>query len=378
MSRRERLLNIGLSIAVLAVLCGIGEAAVRVWGPRPDAGNFHERLPGSPRRWRLTPGGKGVVGGEALAVNSFGMRDREYPLAKPPGVTRIAVLGDSYTFGNAVPLAKTFVKVLERDLNDAAGSARFEVMNFGVKGYDTSQELATLREVALPLDPDMILVAYFLNDVGDPERFGGEESPGAGDARANDPHVGDGHVGDARAGDAAPAEDGGARPAPSRVPARMRLRSFLASHSRLAGFLIHRIAIVVRSVASIPYQGVVDYNRPFVENGETWRASKAALREIKSIADSLEAPMMVVVIPEMGNFNESYPFGAAHDTLKAFCGEIGVPAEDLLDGFRGLEAKTLWASYDDPHFNARAHRLAAEQIERALRERGLVALQRGR
>src|SRR5262245_25594440 len=285
MSRRDHLVNIGVSIAVLVVVCILGEAAVRAWGPHLDAGNFPERLPGSPRRWRLIPGGKGVVGGEALTINSLGMRDHEYPLAKPPGVTRIAVLGDSYTFGNAVPLSKTFVKVLERGLNGdtAAGGARFEVMNFGVKGYDTSQELATLREVALPLDPDVIIVAYFLNDVGDPERFGQEESPGAGE----------GHAGDAAAngpgGDAARTEGGGARPVPSRVPARMRIRNFLVSHSRLAALLIQRIAIIVRSFLSIPYQGVVDYNRPFVENGETWRASRVALREIKSIADSLEA-----------------------------------------------------------------------------------------
>jgi len=348
--------NLGLSLAITAALLAGGEITVRVWGPKPDRGDFHERLPASPRRWRLRPGARGVVGGESLVVNSIGMRDREYTIEKPARVARIAVLGDSYAFGNGVPAAATFVKVLEREMNaNRRAGVRYEVMNFGVKGYDTTQESATLREVALPLDPDVLIVAYFLNDVGDPERF----VPGGEPAR------GGGRDADGEAPTRAPGRAGA-------VPARMRIREFLVSRSRLAGFLIQQIAIAVRSVVSVPYQGVVDYNLPFVENDETWRGSKAALREIKAVADSIAAPMMVVIIPEMGNFNERYPFRAAHDTLATFCAEIGVPTCDLLGGFMGLEAKRLWVAPDDPHFNRRAHRLAAEQIARALEANGLL------
>ena len=257
--------------------------------------------------------------------------------------------------------AATFVKVLEQDLNaDHGRDTRYEVMNFGVKGYDTTQELATLREVALGLDPDLVIVAYFLNDVGDTERVFA-----ADDARGPDGERADGVARD------------GASPRAA-IPARMRLRNFLVSRSRLAGFLIREIAIVVRSVVRVPYQGVVDYNRPFVENDERWRASKAALREIKAVADSIGAPMMVAIIPEMGNFNERYPFRAAHDTLRAYCREIGAPAEDLLDAFMGLEAKRLWVAPDDPHFNRRAHRLAAARIERALDANGFLGARSGR
>jgi hypothetical protein len=44
----------------------------------------------------------------------------------------------------------------------------------------------------------------------------------------------------------------------------------------------------------------------------------------------------------------------------------------------GIEAKTLWVRWDDPHFNRRAHALAAQQIERALRDRGALARVRAR
>jgi hypothetical protein len=131
---------------------------------------------------------------------------------------------------------------------------------------------------------------------------------------------------------------------------------------------------VMRRFWKVPYQGAVDYNIPFVSNGAPWRASKAALGEMKAIADSLEIPIFLALIPEMGNFNELYPFRAAHDSIAAYCDRTGVPMCDLLDGFMGIEAKTLWVRWDDPHFNPRAHRLAAMQIERALREASLVPL----
>lgn len=341
---RGLLVHLAFSAAILVVLLGGGEAALRLWGPKNDSGVLHEALPDSPRRWRLRPGARGFVGGEPVTINSRGMRDREFAPEKPPGVVRVAVLGDSFTFGYLVRTDVTFPKVIEADLNRRAGAPRFEVMNFGVSGYDTIQEIATLREEALALDPDLVVVAFYLNDVGYPERF----AAGVGRVRA---------------------EDAGAD---AKTPARIRLRRFLASHSRLAAFLLHRIAILVRSVIDVPYQGVVDYNRAFVEDGERWRASKEALREMKAIADSCGMGALVVLIPEMGNLNERYPFRAAHDSVRAYCGRIDVPFCDLLDGFMGMEGKTLWASYDDAHFNARGHRLAAEQIERALDANGLL------
>jgi lysophospholipase L1-like esterase len=358
-----------------------------VFGPKPDEGYVHEKLPDSTRFYRPKPGAIGTAGGEPFRINSLGMRDKEYALEKPPGVARIAILGDSFTFGSGVRESATFAKVLEASLNASGGGTRYEVMNFGVKGYDTAQELATLREVALPLDPDLIVVAYYLNDVGNPERFGG-----APDGQPRDPDAA--HVDAPRAEESGNGEDhgdnddhdaedadariGGGRHEAQRPPLRMRVRSALVDNSHLAGFAIQQMAVVMRRFWKVPYQGSVDYNIPFVSDGAPWRASKRALGEMKAIADSLEVPMFLALIPEMGNFNELYPFRAAHDSIAAHCSRIGVPMCDLLDGFMGIEAKTLWVRWDDPHFNRRAHALAAQQIERALRDRGALARVRAR
>jgi hypothetical protein len=49
-----------------------------------------------------------------VKINSYGLRDYEYLLNKPPGATRILALGDSVTFGFGVNLEDTYTKILEQ------------------------------------------------------------------------------------------------------------------------------------------------------------------------------------------------------------------------------------------------------------------------
>jgi hypothetical protein len=109
-------------------------------------------------------------GRQYIVINRQGFRDRERPVAKPPGTYRVAVLGDSFTEGLQVRLEDTFAAVLEREL---AGCPRFrgravEVFNFGVSNYGTAQELLTLRDRVWAYSPDLVLLAFFPgNDVWD-------------------------------------------------------------------------------------------------------------------------------------------------------------------------------------------------------------------
>jgi lysophospholipase L1-like esterase len=97
-------------------------------------------------------------------ANSLGFRDREHAVAKPAGVYRILVLGDSIVQGLSVANREDlFTSVLEREL-DADAPGRFEVLNFGVSGYNTQQEVETLRDKGLRYSPDLVVLAYCLND----------------------------------------------------------------------------------------------------------------------------------------------------------------------------------------------------------------------
>lgn len=101
------------------------------------------------------------------SINSLGFRDYEYSIEKPPHVFRIAVIGDSFTYGMGLSLEDTFPKQLERMLNTyfKTPELSFEVLNMGVMGYDIHQEIEWLKTKVLAFDPDLIIIGYCLNDI---------------------------------------------------------------------------------------------------------------------------------------------------------------------------------------------------------------------
>jgi lysophospholipase L1-like esterase len=83
---------------------------------------------------------------------------------KPAGVRRIALLGDSVAFGAGVAAGAELPAQLAARLAGAAPPT--EVLNLAVPGYDTLDEVAFLEAVGLPLAPDVVVLAYCINDAG--------------------------------------------------------------------------------------------------------------------------------------------------------------------------------------------------------------------
>jgi hypothetical protein len=117
------------------------------------------------RGWTLAPNLRDlpVFDGERLSSNSRGLRGaREVVNPKPAGTVRIALFGDSFTFGEDVSDDETFGHQMER-LFGASGQA-VEVINYGVHGYGHDQMLLYAREV-LALDrPDVVILGYVTDD----------------------------------------------------------------------------------------------------------------------------------------------------------------------------------------------------------------------
>ncbi|MEK7254786.1 MAG: SGNH/GDSL hydrolase family protein [Bacteroidota bacterium] len=115
-----------------------------------------------------------------LHTNSRGLRDKEYALKKPPGTYRIAVIGDSFVFGDGVEIEETFHSIAEEKLNMLSDSINFEFLNFGLGGYDLLNYLGVIENKALAYKPDLILIGFCGNNDDDlpearqySERFSG-------------------------------------------------------------------------------------------------------------------------------------------------------------------------------------------------------------
>src|SRR5262245_23693535 len=75
-------------------------------------------------------------GNAHVRINSQGLRDREHALAKPSGVYRIAVLGDSYAEAFQVEDDEAFWSVMSPPLAERLGRT-VEPINFAVGGFGT-------------------------------------------------------------------------------------------------------------------------------------------------------------------------------------------------------------------------------------------------
>lgn len=94
-----------------------------------------------------------------LTSNSHGLADREYPLQKPAGTYRIAVLGDSYSMASGVDTDKSYHAILEQQLNTSTGRP-YEFINFAVGGFGLERYNATLEHKVPAWQPDAILLGY--------------------------------------------------------------------------------------------------------------------------------------------------------------------------------------------------------------------------
>lgn len=152
----------GLVVTSLLIGLVIGELGLRLLGMQwPIFDHFDPVLGNS-----LLPGAEGrhtSEGDAFVRISSQGLRDHERALTKPEGGLRIALLGDSYAEALQVSLDDSFSSQLERQLSecDQTGyNGLVEVINFGVSGYGTGQELLMFRHRARAFNPDLVLLLF--------------------------------------------------------------------------------------------------------------------------------------------------------------------------------------------------------------------------
>ena len=183
--RARRLRTLGVVAAALVLSLLAGEVLVRLWSHRDDTGQrwvgnlrlIPYQLPQAQIRttlerlqdgdtflaydaelgWAPRPNAQSESG--PFRVNGAGIRsDAETSLATPPGVLRIALFGDSFTFGDEVGAGDTWGAKLERALVERGVKA--EVLNFGVNAYGMDQAYLRWQRDGRRYHPAIVIYGF--------------------------------------------------------------------------------------------------------------------------------------------------------------------------------------------------------------------------
>jgi hypothetical protein len=299
-------------IAVVVATAG-AEAATR-WIFRDvttsaDSGSFFSR------RWA-----------NDVALNQHGFREREFSLEKPPQTFRIAVVGDSFTFGNGLAREERYTDLLGQWLGD-----RFEVLNFGIPGDNTPQHLDTLVSRVLPASPNFVLLQWFVNDIE--------------------------------------GSDLSHRPRPAFLIPSPDIHRWLNRHSALYAVANMRWAEIQIMLGWSP--SYADYLMQRAGDANSTDAQREAqlVHHIVEAAHRSHVDIAFVLFPDTGApLDANYPFGFLHDRILELCRAERIQCVDLRARFsREKDRRSLWVSPFDHHPSAKANNLAATELFYLLR-----------
>jgi lysophospholipase L1-like esterase len=258
------------------------------------------------------PGGFYVMKSDAAGwppweeFNRDGLRDRTRTREKPEGYRRIAILGDSVTFGAEIRPEEAFPQRLEARFR--AEGRRVEVMNVGLMGWSTRQQRIAWQRVARGYRPDQAILAVCLNDI--PELFNNLSRP-------------------------------------PRWLARLHERSAL-----------------VRLLVNAEGREIDSVERLFAEP-EAPRVREAMDRffaEVRTLRGEVErdgASFAVVVLPFRFQVEKGAPRPVVQERIASFCAAEGLPCLDLLPTIGGL-GPAAFVDYD--HLSAAGASLVADTL----------------
>ena len=253
------------------------------------------------------------------ANNSLGFREREIP-PKQSDRYRIAVVGDSFTWGQGVEASERFSNLVESFLGP-----KYEVFNFGVPGNDMPEHVDVLGR-ALPTSPDFVLLQIYINDFE------------TGRMKRPQPY-----------------------PLLPRATDRDLRRRFLIYDLLSKQWATFQEAVgIVESYPVYMARNLLDPNAPNAIDGS------AMLHRFIDKARGAGVPIGIVIFPAydaMGANGSHYPFGYLHERIKTVCAEQKIPCLDLLPMFsKVVNPRSLWVTPFDAHPNAATHRRAGLEI----------------
>lgn len=363
-----------LALSLAAVLVGLlllelvlrGSRAMETTSTSPRA---EPQLPRRPRVPRHIVLDSPVLYGMNPAhhdVNAQGLRGDVVRIPKPDGTRRILVLGDSVGFGVGVSREDAFPNRLDVLLSEAGT----EVINASIKGYTAYNELHYYLEQGRTFEPDIVVVAFCMNDVANPRlHWGGYTwTPIMNIPNAAIPnHEYDrNHVlplmrvqrEDRRS---------------ERKPLRERSALYKAVESRLVR--LHRrygpFPTHLTGDDTLSIEVLLDDTSP------EWRWLTAIYDRLRESVEADDAKLVLAIVPLAYQLDDGYPF-FPQKLLADYCEQTGIVCIDLLPALKRGGKQNVFlldrvkGPYDIWHLTELGHEIAAAEIRTSLARNGLI------
>jgi lysophospholipase L1-like esterase len=277
--------------------------------------------------WRLNPNVKGY-----RAPNREGFRDFPY---KPDANIKVLLLGDSISWGDLVPHTEDiYPQVCEKLLTKETG-ATFEIINTGVPGYSTLQELKFLQLYGKKYKPDVVVLQFCLNDVVDRFRtmaaYGGDSNFLGVDTRA-----------------------------------ACRGFASLSQYSKIVETVVRYKQREGRNYQEYEVKNLV--KTPLSEEIKyAWQLIFKELKEMKSVAKSLNAEFVILIAPYKFQLAGKKSDLLPQKMLIDFAEKNSIDYIDLFPDFAANKDKELYA--DANHFEIEGHKVAAAKLADFLKKK---------
>ncbi len=250
--------------------------------------------------------------------NSFGCRDTEWTLQKPEGVTRVAFVGDSFTYGWGIEEpADRFSDRIQREF-ESREPGRFEVLNVAKPGWGTGDQIQPVRDMIERFQVDEIVLAYVPNDIEKliptSEEFDPTEPP--------------------------------------------TMTFFNPDSSCLVEYLYRRIWLP--HIATVA--GYHDWLANGIANEGVLREHQQQLHAIIELCREHDVTLRVVILPFLRTGGDKFQANRIHAMLRKFFGVHSVEVLDLFPTISQMDVGELVVNAGDSHPNEYANQLFAEAI----------------
>ena len=258
-----------------------------------------------------------------VRLNSLGYRDFQYSQERPKNTFRVLMLGDSMTFGSGInKISDTYPKQLEVLLNKGS-KQKFEVINTAYPGYNTDSQLYDLYIKGFNLQPDMVFLGYYHNDI----------------------------------------------PKLSYLRCDPTSREIIKKGGKIRTFVDKT---VLYQFINFRYNRLLEKlnHKPKMEDcineaysSTAWEMEKVYLDAIRKACMLRNIKLMIGIIPLMYKLNDNYPIKMIQSKLKSYCTENGVECIDFFEeGFVGKNALKLVISPEDRHLNSQGAKIISKSL----------------